>query len=521
MNTNFTFPSLAENPLVLILGLGETGAAAALWCADRGARLRLVDTREQPPGWAALQEQLRNVVAGTPAAGGPVADCRYGAGALDAAALEGVRSLVISPGLSPLQEPVQSFLAQAAQRGIEVIGEIELFARALNDMAEQGYKPKVLAVTGTNGKTTVTAMTRQMCEAAGLRARAAGNISPAALAALRDALAGGALPDAWVLELSSFQIEATHSLRADAAVVLNVTQDHLDWHGSMQAYQAAKARLLKMARVTVINRDDPLVAAMVDDQAAVAVRSFGRGAPELDGDLGLDASHEVRWLAVSELLDFDLPAPPKPRRGQAQLPLPRRAGRLTRLMPADALRVHGLHNALNALAALALARAAGLRWADVLPALRDYRGEPHRVEFVRSIAGVDFVEDSKGTNVGATVAGLEGLGRKVVLIAGGLGKGQDFAPLARAAATHARAVVLIGRDGPAIAQALEPAKVPAEQAETLEQAVRRGFELAQPGDVVLLSPACASMDMFRNYGHRAQAFVAAVQELALEKGEMQ
>jgi UDP-N-acetylmuramoylalanine--D-glutamate ligase len=495
--------------LTLILGLGETGLAAARWCLAHGARLRVLDTRPEPAGGAALKQEP----------GAERVEYRFGADALSDDALEGVARLVLSPGLSPLQEPVKSFLAQANTRGVEVIGEIELFARALTDMASQGYAPKVLAVTGTNGKTTVTALTRHLVEAGGLTARAAGNISPAALAALADALASGKLPDVWVLELSSFQLETTKTLAPDAAAVLNLTQDHLDWHGSMQAYGAAKARLLAMAKVSVINRDDPLVAAMVQDAQSQDVRAFGKGEPVYCGDMGVENNHGVAWLAASEAVDFDLPAP-APRRKKNEAPPPRQEGRMVRLMPVDALRIRGMHNVMNALAALALARSLGLGWAGMLPALREYRGEPHRTEFVRNVGGVDFFNDSKGTNVGATVAALEGLGQTVVLIAGGLGKGQDFSPLADAVRQHTRAVVLIGRDGPIIGRALDHAGITLAEAGSLTEAVRRAFELAQPGDAVLLSPACASLDMFRNYRHRGTSFVEEVQALALDKGDV-
>jgi UDP-N-acetylmuramoylalanine--D-glutamate ligase len=507
--TTFTFPSFNAGKRVLILGLGETGAAAARWCAQQGVALRVLDTRPEPAGLDALRGELKEAAV----------DYRLGAAFLAEDALDDVQSVVISPGLSPLDEPVKSFLELAAGRGVEIIGEIELFARALADMAAQGYQPKVLAVTGTNGKTTVTAMTRQLVQACGLKARAAGNISPAALAALQEALNSNDLPDVWVLELSSFQLESTYSLAPDAAAVLNVTQDHLDWHGSMQAYAAAKAKLLQAAKVAVVNRDDPLVLEMVSDVRAMALCSFGRDMPVWAGDLGIERSHDVAWLCASEASDFDLPVSSSKRKKPAAAPQ-RESGRVSRLMPADALRVRGMHNTLNALAALALARSLGLGWANMLHALRDYGGEPHRTEFVRTIAGVDFVNDSKGTNVGATVAALEGLGQHVVLIAGGLGKGQDFSPLVKVVKEHARAVMLIGQDAAVIAQALAGAQVQIEQCASLEEAVSRGFGLAQPGDAVLLSPACASMDMFKNYGQRGQAFVEAVTALALDNGEI-
>ena len=503
------FPSVRVDGLTLILGLGETGTAAALWCARHGASLRVLDTRQQPGGLPGLQAQLND----------SNVDYRLGPEVFTAEALHDVHTIVLSPGLAPSEEPAKSFLELARQKDIEIIGEIELFARALADMSEQGYKPGVLAVTGTNGKTTVTAMARQLVQACGRHAQAAGNISPAALQALGDALEAGQLPDVWLLELSSFQLEAIYTLAPDAAVVLNVSQDHLDWHGSMPAYAGAKARLLKMARVAIVNRDDACVRDMVSDIKALNVRSFGRGMPELEGDLGLEESNGMSWIVAADATDFDLPVSPSRRKKTAAEPL-RGAGRAARLMPVDALRVRGQHNALNALAALALVRVLGVGWAAMLHALRDYQGEPHRTQFLRTIGGVDFVNDSKGTNVGATVAALDGMGCKVVLIAGGLGKGQDFTPLARAARAHARAVVLIGQDAPLIERVLADAQVPVECASSLAQAVSRSLELAQPGDTVLLSPACASMDMFRNYGHRGQCFAEEVNELALSRGEV-
>lgn len=507
--SDFSFSSIRTDARTLILGLGQTGVAAARWCARHGAPLRVLDTRKQPGGLEELQRNLQD------------ADVEYFLGSeyFGPEALRDVCCIVISPGLSPSQEPVAALIELAAQGGIEVIGEIELFARALKDLAQQDYTPKLLAVTGTNGKTTVVSMARHMAIASGFTARAAGNIGPAALAALLDACDRQELPDVWVLELSSFQLESTLSLKPDAAVVLNLSQDHLDWHGSMEAYAAAKARLLGMASVAIVNRDDPGVLAMVEDLQMPKVRSFGSGTPKWDGDLGLDGSEGLDWLAHSEADEPDTPTPGGRRKKDAAPP--RRAeGRLGRLMPVDALRVRGLHNALNAMAALCLMRSLGAGWAGLLHALRDYAGEPNRVEFVRSIGAVDFINDSKGTNIGATLAALQGLGQPVVLIAGGLGKGQDFSPLAAAAKEYARAVVLIGQDADEIAQALRDTQVPMQRAASMDDAVAQGFALAKPGDAVLLSPACASLDMFRDYVHRGQAFVDAVQSLALDNGEV-
>jgi UDP-N-acetylmuramoylalanine--D-glutamate ligase len=509
MNTMET--SHAGAPLVLILGLGETGAAAASWCARQGARLRVADTRAEPGGLAALRETLAQ------------SEVEYRLGcdeSFDTALLDGVDQVVLSPGLAPAQAPAANLLREAEARGIEIVGEIELFARALAELAEtREYRPRLLAVTGTNGKTTVTALTRQLIEASGLSVVAAGNISPAALAALMAALDADSLPQVWVLELSSFQLETTRSLMADAAVVLNVTQDHLDWHGGMEAYAHAKARLLKMARVAIVNREDPYTVGMVPALNAMNARSFGRDVPELVGDMGLELGQGVAWLVASEPNDFDEPAPPPRRKKDAPEPV-RAKGRMSRLMPVDALRIRGIHNALNALAALQLARCLDLGWGAMLRALREYAGEPHRAAFVRTIGGVDYINDSKGTNVGATVAALEGLGQPVVLIAGGQGKGQDFSPLVPVVSRHARAVMLIGVDGPEIGRVLASTGVQCVMAETLRDAVRGAAELAQPGDAVLLSPACASLDMFRNYPHRGQVFVEEVEDLARDRGEV-
>jgi len=522
----------------LILGLGETGVAAARWCLRRGERLRIVDTRTQPPGMAALHEH-------------PTDTCDDHApvtwhlgSALDTTLLADVSRIVLSPGLAPKQAPVAEFLAAARERDIAVINEVELFALALAELhAERAYAPRVLAVTGTNGKTTVTALTRHLLAAGGLTVRAVGNIAPAATAGLLEALEHDDLPAVWVLELSSFQLEYLSTLKPDAAVVLNLSQDHLDWHGDMAAYAAAKARLLALTRahggVCLVNRDDAVVTAMLTTLEVksedVAVHSFGSNAPPLVGDVGLADNHGVLWLAAGADHELDSPAvrPANPtpisatdakprRRKTAAAPPLRQPARVVRMMPADALRLRGLHNALNAQAALLLARSLALPWHALLPALRDYAGEPHRMAFVRCIGGVDFINDSKGTNVGATVAALAGAGSagRVILIAGGLGKGQDFSPLAAAVAQYARAVVLIGQDAEVIAQALSHGGVSCERAESLAAALTHAWAVAEPGDTVLLSPACASMDMFRHYAHRGEAFVEAVHALALAQGEV-
>jgi len=330
----------------------------------------------------------------------------------------------------------------------------------------------------------VTSMVGAMCRKAGLATEVAGNIGPAVLEAWERCEANGRFPRAWSLELSSFQLESTSSLAPTAAAVLNVSEDHLDRYPDIEAYAAAKARIFEGAGTQVLNRDDPRVMAMA--RTGAEHRFFGRGAPTSETDLGLVQSGGEIWLAEG--------------------------GR--RLLKVSELCVSGLHNALNALAALALCRAAGIPPDPLVESLREFKGLAHRVEKVAEVAGVAFYDDSKGTNVGATVAAVEGLGRKVVLIAGGDGKGQDFSPLAPVAARLARAVVLIGRDAPRIASALAEGGVTALRAEALENAVEMAFALAQPGDAVLLSPACASFDMFRDYTHRAEVFIAAARRLA-------
>ena len=488
----------------LVLGLGESGLAMAQWLARCGARVRVADTREAPARLGALQSA--------------VPDATFVGGPLTANLLDGVDFVAVSPGLMPSRELVD-IVPAAAERQIPVWGEIELFAQALAGLkADRGYAPKVVAITGTNGKTTVTSLTGMLCQRAGLTTRVAGNISPAALDVLRDVMEQDSLPDAWILELSSFQLHTTFSLQADAATVLNLTQDHLDWHGDMAAYGADKARIFGLETVRVLNRDDAAVMQMASPTAPAI--TFGIGEPDAADSFGLQNERGMVWLCVGE------PGEVSEKKRKKNDPIEAIPFTVKRLMPADALRIRGLHNACNAQAALALCRAIGLPFAPLLHGLREYAGEPHRVELITTIGQVEYYDDSKGTNVGATVAALNGLGKafggpsqRIVLIAGGDGKGQDFDPLAEPVSRYVRAVLLIGRDAPAIRLALEAAGVDQFDCATLPEAVRRAAELAQPGDAVLLSPACASLDMFTNYAHRAQVFVDTVRELALDAGQ--
>ena len=469
---------------VLVLGLGETGLSMLRWLSAQGARLRAADSRSKPPGAADAE---RYVDAG-----------QIFCGAFSDALLEGIELIAISPGV-PLRNAV---VATAVARGIPVVGDIELFAQQLR-IQDSGFRAKVIAITGANGKTTVTSMVEHLCRAAGRDAVAAGNISPAVLDVVLERNAKQ--PEIWVLELSSFQLETTFSLNADAATVLNVSEDHLDRYAGMDEYAAAKARIFQGSGVQVLNRDDARSMGMAMPGRKVV--TFGL----TPSGLPLSGEENDAWGIEHDASDIWL------MQGKQ------------RLLKAGELQVAGLHNAANALAALALCRAIDLPLPVLLEALRSFRGLPHRVERVAEIGNVTYYDDSKGTNVGATIAALQGLGgmtrcaqasgagvppsRKIVLIAGGEGKGQDFAPLNPVVAMHARAVVLIGRDAAKIASALDGCGVTVVRAKDMSDAVQQASRLAHSCDEVLLSPACASFDMFRNYAHRAEMFVQAVHEL--------
>ncbi len=450
-----------RNQSVLVIGLGETGLSLARWLTAQGAQVCVADSRVTPPGADTLYKDMPQVDAHF----GPFRD----------ESLIGIERIAISPGV-PLAEP---FVQRAIARGIPVVGDIELLAQEIEQVQP---KPKVIAITGANGKTTVTSMVGAMCAAAGLDTQVAGNISPAVLDALRER--EEKQPQIWVLELSSFQLETTHSLDADAAVVLNVTEDHLDrYDGSMDRYAAAKLRIFHGDGVQVVNRDDTRSAAM-----RIAGRkqvSFGLNPPSSDTDWGISREGALIWLMHGS----------------------------HKILRSDELQVSGLHNVANALAALALCRALDIPLEPLVEALRAFKGLPHRVEKVAELFGVTYYDDSKGTNVGATEAALKGLGRPAVVILGGDGKGQDFAPLKDAVAEHARAAVLIGRDAPLIEKALQGCGKPIVNARDMDEAVRIATDHAQAGDAVLMSPACASFDMYKNYLHRAETFIAAVKKV--------
>jgi UDP-N-acetylmuramoylalanine--D-glutamate ligase len=458
---------------VVVLGLGDTGLSMARWLAGRGADVRIADTRREPPHAATLARELPRA----PLAAGP----------FSGETLRGAELVAISPGLDRREEPI----AGAIRRGVPVVGDVELFAQALKTLIPHPSSlipPKVVAITGSNGKSTVTAMAGEILRAAGRRTTVAGNIGTPVLDALREIEAGAPMPEAFVLELSSFQLESTSSLEPDAAAMLNLTEDHLDRYDGLDDYAAAKARVFAGGGVQVLSRDDRRSLDM--KRPGRTHYTFGTGRPGAETEWGIRAARGGDELA----------------RGPHAL------------MAVSELPLAGLHNAANALAAHALACAVGATDAALARALRSFQGLPHRMQPVAERGGVLFLDDSKGTNVGATVAALAGLARPVVLIAGGDGKGQDFTPLAPAVRARARAVVLIGRDADRLARAIAGSGVPVERAAGMDEAVAAALRASREGDAVLLSPACASYDMFRNYAHRGDAFAAAVRRLAGREG---
>jgi UDP-N-acetylmuramoylalanine--D-glutamate ligase len=499
---------------VLVLGLGSSGLALARWCARCGAQVTVADTRAEPPQLAALR-------ASVPSA--RFVHAEMGAALLDT--VEGFAPfamVVKSPGLSPAS--VAGVTAAAVACGLVVGNELSLFAQALSDLKEgTAYAPQVIGITGTNGKTTVTSLTGQLAERAGKTVAVAGNIGPTLLDTLAEKLDSDSLPEVWVLELSSFQLDGIKNFEPAVATVLNITQDHLDWHETVDAYAAAKKNVYGSAGLMLLNRNDPLVMAAVPTpvkgKPTRSYLTYGHDDPQRPGDYGIETVNGMAWLVRAAELDETIKRKRGDRGGDKNDQV---ALYIQRLMPVEALRIHGLHNATNALAALALSTAAGCALSPMLHGLREYRGEPHRVESVAVINGVEYFDDSKGTNVGATVAALSGLGaeRKLVVILGGVGKDQDFSPLADPVSRYARAVILMGRDASLIRTALGNKVVNVFDAQSMQDAVVLAAGKAQPGDAVLMSPACASFDMFDNYEHRARAFCEAVQALALDEGAM-
>ena len=443
----------------LVVGLGESGLAMARWLDRQGAFVRVADSRQDPPNVAELKAD--------------VPDAELMTGAFSGKILAGIDIIALSPGV-PASTPL------LVDSELPVISEIELFALGVYSLWKN---PKIIAITGSNGKTTTTALTAHLLNGAGVPAIACGNISPSALDALMEYLdvVGEEAPSpVWVLELSSYQLETTYSLHSSVATLLNISEDHLDrYQGSLRAYVDAKSRVFQGSGAMVLNRNDDysLGNARFDRRMV----TFGLDAPSRNVDYGIAKKAIYR--------------------GEEKL------------VALKSLPIAGLHNAANVMAALALCQAIGVEAAKLLPALKTFQGLPHRVEKVAEIGKVLYVDDSKGTNVGATLAAVAGMGRSVAIILGGDGKGQDFSPLKAALTQHGRAVALIGRDAKLIETALQGCGLVMQHCADMAEAVRWLAKQAQPGDCVLLSPACASFDMYRNYAHRAESFVAAVKGL--------
>ncbi|MDR2186641.1 MAG: UDP-N-acetylmuramoyl-L-alanine--D-glutamate ligase [Azonexus sp.] len=441
----------------VVVGLGESGLAMSRWLHRQGAQVRVADSRGAPPNLDALREAAP--------------DTELVAGPFAAATFADADLVALSPGVARTTPAL-------AGLSVPVVSEIELFATGVRALMPTA---KILAITGSNGKTTTTALTAHLLGGVGLPAVACGNISPSALDALMTALDGGVWPAVWVLELSSFQLETTHHLNAVAATILNVSEDHLDrYEGSIARYAAAKARVFQGQGMMILNRDDDW--SITHGRCDRRFVTFGLNPPPCPADYGLVGG--AIWRGGAALVDL------------------------------AEIKLSGLHNAANAMAALALCEAAGADPQRLVEPLKSFRGLPHRVETVLEQGGILYVDDSKGTNVGATLAAIEGMGRPVAVILGGDGKGQDFTPLQAALKRHGRAVALIGRDAPMIAAAIADCGLPQKNCAGMTEAVRWLASAARPGDCVLLSPACASLDMYRNYAHRAAAFIAAVRELS-------
>ncbi len=520
---NHVFGELSS-PNTLILGFGESGLAMAKWGNQHGAQIKIHDTRHE----STIPETLLEKVGELRIKG--ITQISSGEIAIEEL-LNGIDLIGMSPGLSPNTPYLKNLLEHAKIASIPVWGELEFFTRALNALkAEFEYAPKLIAITGTNGKTTTTALTGTICKHAQKSVAIAGNISPSLLDKLSELISDQQeLPEIWVLELSSFQLFYSLTFNPDAATILNVTQDHLDWHGDMDHYFEAKTKVFGEQTIAILNRDDKRVIDLLkktnfDNRRVI---TFGVEAPFEADSFGITGDMNaggIDWLAWIEPPLEDESIGKRKRRTQKVNAYDEEPLRIKRLIPVEALLIKGRHNAANTLAALALANAIGLGMGQLLHGLRSYHGEPHRVQTIGIVDDVEYIDDSKGTNVGATIAALRGIGhqhqqeyKKIILIIGGDGKGQDFSPLQLPIEQFAKKVILIGKDASLIEHVVKQTHVPYELAQSLEDAVHKAADSAKTGNCVLLSPACASFDMFKNYAHRAEVFLQAVNDLELSK----
>ncbi|WP_415890426.1 UDP-N-acetylmuramoyl-L-alanine--D-glutamate ligase [Neptuniibacter sp. SY11_33] len=446
---------IASDKLKVVIGLGQTGLACARYLAAKGERFVVVDSRENPPGMDELSTELPDV--------------KLICGPFDAELLSGASELILSPGVAQSDPAIQT----AVKAGAKLSGDIDLFCNEIS--------APIVAITGSNAKSTVTTLVGEMAVAAGLNVGVCGNIGTPVLEMLNEPE-----KDLYVIELSSFQLETTNDLRAAVATVLNISPDHLDRYDSMQGYYQAKHRIFRGAKKVVVNRDDALTMPLMP--SGVDQLAYHLGKPDLKV-FGLTEEKGETWLAVG----------------------------LDKLIPVSELKIRGSHNMANALSALALGQSVGLPMDAMLKALKNFAGLKHRCQWVAEKAGIEYYNDSKGTNVGATVAALNGLGKtlsadqRIVLIAGGVGKGAEFSELAEPMKQFARALIYIGEDGSRLADSCE--NVIKESADDMQAAVAKAQAQAKEGDIVLLSPACASFDMFSGFPARGDAFIDAVEAL--------
>ena len=505
----------SETFSILVMGIGESGQAMARWAHAQGAQVAMHDTREQSVVSSKIQEQLQEF---------QDLGIEITYGKQGAFSLQGIQMIAMSPGISPLDSWIENLLNQAKEQGIVIWGELDFFTQAINALKEtQAYQPKVVAITGTNGKTTTTALCGVIFSKTGKSVAVAGNISPSLLDKLTQCLVDHQLPDIWVLELSSYQLFYSQKFNPDAATVLNVTEDHLDWHGDFDHYCTSKKKIFGPTTIPILNRDDLKVMSMVNEQARDRLRtiSFGIDTPQEPDQFGIvgDMNGGIDWLAW--IMPDEESGQRKRGRAKEIAPEYEQPIQIKRLIPTEALLIKGRHNATNTLAALGLGQAIDLSMASLLYGLRDYRGEPHRVQSIAVIDDVEYIDDSKGTNVGATLAALNGLGatlgeKKIILIAGGDGKGQNFSPLSDAIHRFVKHIYLLGKDAQQIKTVLNSDLVAITQVATIEEAVNLASKIGRAGDKVLLSPACASLDMFKDYVHRAAVFGSAVENLSYQ-----
>jgi len=439
----------------LVVGLGKTGLSCVRFLVANGVPVAITDSRANPPCFGEFQKEFS----------GKLDEIKFSVGGFDNRLFEWANHIIVSPGVS-INEPI---IKAARERGVEIIGDVELFARMV--------KAPVVAITGSNGKSTVTMLLSEMAKGAGKNVLMGGNIGTPVLDLLMEPT-----PDLYVLELSSFQLETTESVNAAASVVLNVSPDHMDRYRDLEHYVHTKQRIYEgINNAMIVNRDDATVMAMIEEGRKCV--SFGLDAPTENNFGRIDYQGEL-WLAHGN----------------------------ERLLPVSELRLAGEHNQANVLAALALGEQAGLSMIAMLDVLRKFTGLPHRTQWVASIDGVNWYDDSKGTNVGATLSAIRGFSEPIVLIAGGQGKGADFRPLRDVVEENTRAVILLGEDAQKIESALAGV-VPVTCVKDMESAVGEAKSQSRSGDVVLLSPACASFDMYAGFEARGEAFVGAVNKL--------